>query len=267
MEGKADWEPTYNGRRMVTYRCLGAQLEVQRVWADAVKTVKEAWRVLAPVIGNTNRLKQSDFALSNPLPHEHESRRTQDAEAVPVVLYRQESDGAYVGPSGHKMERCARAFLHQEHDWDTVPLNPREESETRWCPGYKVSFDKEEFPSLAEAMQEPVAFGVDERQHPVLAIQLGQDIPSERCRAILNGPLCQAVNLFVERNAEYGEDGANQLGLGGQFADINRKVLKLKRAMWDGESTYNWSEQPDEIMMDLIGHLLLSIQMYREGER
>lgn len=269
MEGKADWEPTYTGERPVMYRCLGAQYEFQRVWADAVKTVKQAWKVLAPLVGESQRLKQSDFALSNPLPHEAELRNlsgesaslTFDLKDVTPEAAAIMSGGKFVGPSGHMMRRCARAFVHHDHDWDDHPLNPRDDVETYWCPGQKP------LPTVADyaaAQQEPVNTEAQEPVNwPQVCIPLNMPL-TDKAYDILHGPLWQAVQLFVRNNNEYGEEGANQLGLGGQYADINRKVLKLKRVMWDRESAEGWREKPDEIMMDLIGHLLLSIQMYRE---
>ena len=62
--------------------------------------------------------------------------------------------------------------------------------------------------------------------------------------------------------AHYGETH-KVLGLSGQFADIWRKVGPLKRAMWDGEQLTR--EDPRTILMDLIGHCLLSIDMIDRG--
>lgn len=46
------------------------------------------------------------------------------------------------------------------------------------------------------------------------------------------------------------------LGLRGQFADIWRKIWKLKKAFWDDETLEG--EQPLEIIDDLISHLFLT---------
>jgi hypothetical protein len=46
------------------------------------------------------------------------------------------------------------------------------------------------------------------------------------------------------------------LGVKGQFADIWRKVGKLKKALWDDEMLEG--EQPLEIIDDLISHLFLT---------
>jgi len=54
-------------------------------------------------------------------------------------------------------------------------------------------------------------------------------------------------------------ENADILGVQGQFADIWRKIWKLKKALWDGSKLT--AEQPREILMDLIGHCFLAIDM------
>lgn len=68
---------------------------------------------------------------------------------------------------------------------------------------------------------------------------------------------------FVEANKHYGPGNANVLGPAGQFADIWRKIGPLRRSLWDGRELTR--EQPEEICLDLIGHLLLTVDMLREG--
>jgi len=71
------------------------------------------------------------------------------------------------------------------------------------------------------------------------------------------------LRLFASKNADYG-DGAKVLGVRGQYADINRKMLKLKRSLWDGDKLQ--FEDSDEVIMDLIGHLFLTLHMIRFKE-
>lgn len=80
------------------------------------------------------------------------------------------------------------------------------------------------------------------------------------------GPLWQALNKFLRRNAEYGE-AANVLGVKGQFADINRKVIKLKRFMWDDEPMPDGAESIHTIVCELIGHLLLVLDEMDQADR
>lgn len=72
------------------------------------------------------------------------------------------------------------------------------------------------------------------------------------------------LRLFANKNADYGSESAKILGVRGQYADINRKMLKLKRSLWDGEQLQ--FEDSDEVIMDLIGHLFLTLHMIRFKE-
>lgn len=97
-----------------------------------------------------------------------------------------------------------------------------------------------------------------------ISMFLGRSIPHDQCAEILLGPLQDAIQLFVKRQAEYGES-ANHLGAKGQFADINRKFWKLKRLMWDESVPKDAiSESAEEVLMDFIGHCLLSIHYLRQ---
>lgn len=74
--------------------------------------------------------------------------------------------------------------------------------------------------------------------------------------------------LFARKNRDYGSGSAYELGVRGQYSDIHRKMIKLKRAMWDGEQLD--FEDTDEIIKDLISHLFLTLHMFglqREAEQ
>lgn len=70
------------------------------------------------------------------------------------------------------------------------------------------------------------------------------------------------MKRFEEKAADYNSDGSlpfephTVLGVKGQFADIWRKIWKLKKALWDGVELKG--EQPIELIDDLIAHLLLT---------
>lgn len=89
-----------------------------------------------------------------------------------------------------------------------------------------------------------------------------EEIPAKAQR-ILHGPALEALNLYAKRASDYtdadGFDPAEVLGVQGQFAEVWRKVWKLKNSMWDGREMVG--EGPREILMDLIGHCLLAIDM------
>lgn len=93
---------------------------------------------------------------------------------------------------------------------------------------------------------------------------------SPKAERVLSGPAKEALELFAKRSADYsdkdGFDPSEVLGLQGQFAEVWRKVWKLKNSLWDGRELS--AEQPREILMDLIGHALLAIDMIdrREGD-
>jgi hypothetical protein len=72
---------------------------------------------------------------------------------------------------------------------------------------------------------------------------------------------------FLQKARDY-NDNQNEnhrvLGTRGQFADIWRKIGKLKKALWDGQPLVG--EQPREILMDLIAHCFLTIAMMDDSK-
>lgn len=84
-----------------------------------------------------------------------------------------------------------------------------------------------------------------------------------QARRIIGEILPIFVSKFVKANLHYGPDNANVLGPAGQFADIWRKIGPLRRSLWEGQELTR--EQPDQICMDLIGHLFLTIDMLEQG--
>ena len=73
--------------------------------------------------------------------------------------------------------------------------------------------------------------------------------------------LQSAWDRFSEKYAEYEPGAADETGLAGQWADMFRKVRKLKRALWEGETGYLTTETVGEILDDLLGHVLLAKEM------
>lgn len=89
---------------------------------------------------------------------------------------------------------------------------------------------------------------------------------TDQSERIFKEILPAVLDRFVRKNADYGGT-AHFLGAKGQFADINPKFWKLKRALWDGERLVG--ESVEEILSDLVGHALLSIyflELERQGE-
>lgn len=106
-----------------------------------------------------------------------------------------------------------------------------------------------------------VAPGRVHRVVPGCQVDISRYPETDLAKRIIEKHLPEAMDHFLMRNAEYGDDDDFNLGVRGQYVDISRKVQKLKRRWWGGES------EPDEgagestrvIVMELIGHLLMSL--------
>jgi len=71
------------------------------------------------------------------------------------------------------------------------------------------------------------------------------------------------AQLFLQKNAGYGEMHRD-LGEAAQYVDIHRKVMKLRRALWEGKDI--GPESTEEVIKDLIGHLFLTLELIRNTE-
>lgn len=75
------------------------------------------------------------------------------------------------------------------------------------------------------------------------------------------------LNGFERKSRDY-NTGVNEnhkaLGTKGQFADVWRKIGKLKKALWDDVPLEG--EQPLEIIDDLISHLFLTRDLILQQE-
>lgn len=77
---------------------------------------------------------------------------------------------------------------------------------------------------------------------------------------VINNIMPETMALWSKKNADY-EGQLMFLGKRGQFSDLNRKFWKLKKALWDGQDL--GFESAEEVCMDMIGHLLMTIHMLR----
>lgn len=75
--------------------------------------------------------------------------------------------------------------------------------------------------------------------------------------------LPQWENLFLQKNADYNDESFH-LGSIGQLGEILRKTGKLDRAMIKGIKLSG--EQPDEVLLDVIGHCFLTLYLRRKEE-
>lgn len=88
------------------------------------------------------------------------------------------------------------------------------------------------------------------------------DITTSEAGYIVDHLIPEWWTLFKSKNNEYGSHD-DDLGVKGQFADIHRKMKKLRNALWDGKPLTH--EQPREVILDLIGHLFLTLRMGDEN--
>lgn len=74
----------------------------------------------------------------------------------------------------------------------------------------------------------------------------------------------ESLALFLEKNRGYGTT-SEHLGARGQYADMHRKMGKLKHTLWDGNEVVG--ESIEEMCMDLMGHAALTIDFLREEQK
>jgi hypothetical protein len=90
--------------------------------------------------------------------------------------------------------------------------------------------------------------------------------PTDQASQVLIDILPKLIENFLRKNADYASSGdfntSELLGSKGQFAELWRKIGKLKGAMWDGKKLVH--EQTDEILEDLGGHVLLALLFIKE---
>lgn len=103
---------------------------------------------------------------------------------------------------------------------------------------------------------------------PVLLVLSEEGGPSP-VDELLARHLAPAVALFRSKARDYSERSgiftADLLGAKGQFAEIWRKIPKLKKGMWDEEHLEN--ETVEEILYDILGHVLLALDHLPDSQR
>lgn len=82
-----------------------------------------------------------------------------------------------------------------------------------------------------------------------------------RALDILQEFVPEFAGRFAAKSLHYGDASPDGLGPAGQFSDIWRKIVPLRRALWEGKELTQ--ESPEEILFDLIGHCFLTIGMLR----
>jgi hypothetical protein len=94
-----------------------------------------------------------------------------------------------------------------------------------------------------------------------------QNLPNEQAIRVVNDILPEVIELYLSKSRDYGGNVMDMLKLGpkASFVDLWRKVGKLKRAIWDEQPMVG--EQPDEILSDLVGHVLIILDERQASHR
>ena len=93
------------------------------------------------------------------------------------------------------------------------------------------------------------------------------DPQTQEARIILKYILPPALNLFLAKNKDYDIPGINiaqELGTRGQWADMYRKIAKLKQSMWEKNGEGLEFETAEQVLYDLLGHVLLALKFLAE---
>lgn len=90
-----------------------------------------------------------------------------------------------------------------------------------------------------------------------------RNIPNDQAQRIVQEVLPKVLELYLNKSKDYDGNVMAQLNLGpkASFVDLWRKVGKLKGALWDDRKMVG--EQADEILMDLVGHVLIILDEMR----
>lgn len=92
--------------------------------------------------------------------------------------------------------------------------------------------------------------------------------PTPQSERILTDHLTKWINEFLTKNADYASSGdfnaSDHLGSKGQYAELWRKIGKLRGPLWDGTELNH--EQADEIVRDLIGHCFLTLLFLEDNK-
>lgn len=102
-----------------------------------------------------------------------------------------------------------------------------------------------------------------ERTGPNSATLEFREIPNEQAMRIVLDVLPKALELYLQKSKDYGGNVMDRFGLGQRAAipDMARKFGKLIDNIWHGKPLA--FEQADEILMDLLGHIMIILDQRR----
>lgn len=130
---------------------------------------------------------------------------------------------------------------------------------------------------MQQANEETAPYGVPrvtqrhdlDRNGKVESVTIKCDFPpTEQAARILTEVLPEMLQIFLEKNQDYADSSDNvttaseELGSAGQYAELRRKMGKLKRSLWDRVPLQ--FEQPQEVLQDFGGHVLLALLFVKD---
>jgi hypothetical protein len=93
-----------------------------------------------------------------------------------------------------------------------------------------------------------------------------QNIPNDQALRIVQDILPKTLELYLKKSKDYGGNVMDRFNLGQKAAipDMARKFGKLIDAIWRDQPLE--FEQPEEILMDLLGHILIILDQREQGK-
>lgn len=160
------------------------------------------------------------------------------------------------------------------HHWGQPPRKHPTAVSEEMADSYATDADHEAamgFPSPAEAramneyseeasQTDGVRAITDTDEYEMVTLRFRGGWPTATSREIMEEHLRRWFELFMEKQVDYGDRG-DDLGLAGQYAELHRKIGKLKRAMWDGVDLAG--EPLEQVLLDMIGHCFLSLRFVK----
>ena len=105
-----------------------------------------------------------------------------------------------------------------------------------------------------------------ERVKPDAVTYEVRNIPNDQALRVISVVLPKAIELYLKKSKDYGGNVMDRFELGEKAAipDMARKFGKLIDAIWRDQPLQ--FEQPDEILMDLLGHIVIILDQRRKDK-
>lgn len=118
--------------------------------------------------------------------------------------------------------------------------------------------------AMLETIGEPAVW-VEQTSHGSAQYEI-RNIPNDQAMRVVLDVLPKALELYMKKSKDYGGNvmSRRKLGIKACIPDMNRKFEKLIDAIWDGKPLQ--FEQPDEILMDLLGHILIILDEMQDKD-